>query len=55
MGFVVAFSINGCFQHFIGDGWGLDKVSADRIVEDLERQGVPAIVIENEWQAEGIG
>ena len=48
MGYIVVFSANG-LTLVIGEGYGLTKKSADRMVEDLERQGITANIQENNW------
>lgn len=44
----VEFSVNG-LPLDVGEGWGLGRVEAERIVEDLEYQGVAAKIKVNFW------
>ncbi|MDD4280446.1 MAG: hypothetical protein PHX74_12015 [Candidatus Sumerlaeales bacterium] len=48
MGYIVGFSTNDS-TIVIGEGYGLTKITADRMVEDLERQGIAAIIQANDW------
>ena len=38
----------------IGEGWGLEKIVADRILEDLEYQGYWGEILENEFVYETV-
>ena len=49
MGYVVVFSVNG-LDLVVGYRAGLTKISADRMVEDLDRQGIVANIEENLWK-----
>ena len=48
MGYIVEFNANNSTL-VIGEGYGLTKITADRMVEDLERQGIAAIIQVNDW------
>ena len=48
MGYIVEFDANN-LTLVIGEGYGLTKITADRIIEDLERQGITAIIQVNDW------
>ena len=41
--------LRGQVDFVIGEGWGLEKIVADRILEDLEYQGYWGEILENEF------
>ena len=46
--------LKGQVDFVIGEGWGLDRVVADRIEEDLEFQGYHVQIEENEFVYETV-
>ena len=44
----VEFTMNGETVN-IGEGWGLSLMVAERIVEDLEYQGIEGTIVQNDW------
>ena len=48
LGYLVVFKVEST-ELTVGEGYGLTMETAERIKEDLERQGVVAIVNNNEW------
>lgn len=48
LGYLVVFKV-GDTELTVGEGYGLTMETAERMKEDLERQGITAIVNNNEW------